>query len=416
MADALAIWMYGTKVAIITNERRRLRLAYTQEGRLAFPGGTPLLSLKLPVTDERYTNNLVRSFLDGLLPEGEARRVIAEDMSIQANDTFELIAAIGRDCAGAIILQNESAPPPPRSSVQSAEPITNDELAKLVANLRGAPLGIDHRVRISLAGIQEKLLLTRLPDGSWGRPVDGTPSTHILKPEIRGYPHTVENEAFCMRVAAYLGLRVAHIETAEVDGRRLLVVSRYDREIEPSGEVRRIHQEDMCQATGVAPKDKYQASGGPSLRRIAAILADFDPDSLTRLLQAVTIHVLLGNGDAHAKNYSLLHQANGLITLAPLYDVMSTLIYGDDRLAMLVDGVHRSNRVTGERLLNEAVSWGLSHSASVEVIQDLVDRIRGASEQAALETPGVPNALIEVVESQAKLVSFGLMSSWRASI
>lgn len=408
MADALAIWMYGTKVAIITNERRRLRLEYTREGRQTFPGGTPLLSLKLPVTDERYANNVVRSFLDGLLPEGEARRVIAEDMSIRADNTFELIGALGRDCAGAIVIQDENAPAPVQPSVHTAEPISDDELAELVANLRRAPLGIDRRVRISLAGIQEKLLLTRLSDGSWGRPVDGTPSTHILKPEIRDYPHTVENEAFCMKIAKYLDLRVADVEITEVGGRKLLVVSRYDREIEPSGEVRRIHQEDLCQATGVPPKNKYQEDGGPSLRRIAMILTDFDPDSLARLLQAVTVHVLVGNGDAHAKNYSLLHDVSGSVTLAPLYDAMSTLIYGDDRLAMNIDDVRRSNRVTGERLLNEAVSWGLTRSVSAEIVQGLLDRIEEASKRAALETPGVPSELNDVVQSQTKLLRTGL--------
>ena len=396
--------MYGTKVAIITNERRRLRLEYTPEGRQAFPGGTPLLSLKLPVTDERYANNLVRSFLDGLLPEGEARRAIAEDLRLRADDTFELIGALGRDCAGAMVVQGEDEPAPVQPSVHSAEQISGDELAELLANLRSAPLGIDRRVRISLAGVQEKLLLTQLSDGSWGRPVDGTPSTHILKPEIRAYPHTVENEAFCMRIAKHLGLRVADVETKEAGGRKLLVVTRYDREIQPSGEVRKLHQEDMCQATGVSPKKKYQEDGGPSLRRIATILRDFDPDSLVRLLQAVTLHVLVGNGDAHAKNYSLLHNASGSVTLAPLYDVMSTIIYGDDRLAMYIDDVRRTNRVTGERLLDEAASWGLSRSVSAEIIQDLLDRIRDATERAAQQTPGLPSELTEIVEAQAGLL------------
>lgn len=404
MADALAVWIYGRKVALITNERRRIRLEYTLEARSAFPGGTPLLSLQLPVTNERYTNDIVRSFLDGLLPEGEARRVIAEDLGVRSDDTFALIGALGRDCAGAIVIQNDGNPKPIQPTIHTAEPLSEDELGALVANLRGAPLGIDRRVRISLAGIQEKLLLTRLPDGSWGRPVDGTPSTHILKPEIRDYPNTVENEAFCMRFVKHLGLPVPDIETTEAGGRKLIVVARYDRKVDASGLVERIHQEDMCQATGVAPDKKYQEDGGPSLRRIVAILTAIDPESLPRLVRAITVNVLVGNGDAHAKNYSLLHSQSGSMTLSPLYDVMSTLVYGNDRLAMYIDNVRRTNRTTGERLLNEVDSWDFSRNAANEIIQDVLDHVNEASEQAKQETPNVPSDLLDVLATQAELL------------
>jgi serine/threonine-protein kinase HipA len=152
-----------------------------------------------------------------------------------------LIKAFGRDCAGAIVVQlmEESAPPP--STTLTAEPLSDEELADLVRNLRRAPLGAGGRVRISLAGVQEKLLLTWMPDGTWGRPVDGTPSAHILKPEIAAYRNTVKNEAFCMRIAQHLGLQVANVETTEVAGRKLIVVERYDRLVQPDGTVERIH-------------------------------------------------------------------------------------------------------------------------------------------------------------------------------
>jgi serine/threonine-protein kinase HipA len=185
-------------------------------------------------------------------------------------------------------------------------------------------------------------------------------------------------------------------------------VARYDREIAASGEVRRIHQEDLCQATGTSPKNKYQDDAAPSLRQIATILTGFDLPSVVKLLQAVTLHVLVGNGAAHAKNYSLLHGESGSVALAPLYDVMSTLIYGDDRLALYIDNVHRTDQVTGDRLLNEATSWGLSPTVSAEIIRELLDRACEASEHAAEETPGAPNELREIVESQARLLRSGL--------
>jgi serine/threonine-protein kinase HipA len=405
MADTLAAWIYGTKVATITNDRRRLRLEYTQGARQAFPGGTPLLSLTLPLTDQRYANTVVKSFLDGLLPEGDARRAIAEDLGLAADDTFGLIAALGRDCAGAIVILDHDEPAPLAGSIATAEQISDGELAELVINLRNAPLGVDPRVRLSLAGVQEKLLLTRLSDGSWGRPVDGTPSTHILKPEIRGFPNTVENEAFCMRFANHLGLSVAEVATAEIAGRKLLVVTRYDRLVNSSGEIQRLHQEDLCQATATPPKNKYQEDGGPSLRQIARLLMGLDPSSVIRLLKSMVLHVLVGNGDAHAKNYSVLHHESGSVALAPLYDVMSTLLYGDDRLAMYVDTVQRTNRVTGARLANEGTSWGLSRRAAAETIKEMLDQVNEACERAKEETPDAPAELFGIIERQRNLLS-----------
>ena len=405
MSDRLDIWLYGAKVATIELERRRMRLRYTRQALESFPGGAPLLSLRLRVTDERYPNGAVRSFLDGLLPEGEPRRVIAEDLGLRSDDTFNLALALGRDCAGALVIQPDNEEAPPAPTTLTAEPLGDDELARLVENLRSAPLGVDRRVRISLAGVQEKLLLTRLPDGRWGRPVDGTPSTHILKPEIRDYPQTVENEAFCMRVAKHLGMAVADIETKTAGGRKLIVVSRYDRVVAPSGVVERIHQEDFCQATGTMPAKKYEEDGGPSLRKIAGILSEADPDSLGSLLRAVTLNVVIGNGDAHAKNFSLLHDRVGALRLAPLYDLLSTLMYGDDRLAMYIDDVHRTNRVTFDRLLNEAATWGLSRTRAADIVTDLLTRLPDAVERAAHETPGTPPEISEIVSAQIARLS-----------
>jgi serine/threonine-protein kinase HipA len=361
----------------------------------------PLLSLSLPVRTERFPQGIVRPFLDGLLPEGESRRVIARDVGVDADDTYGLVRALGRDCAGAIVIQPlaESAAPP--STTVTAEPLSDEGLADLVRNLRSAPLGAGGRVRISLAGVQEKLLLTRMPDSAWGRPVDGTPSTHILKPEIAAYPNSVENEAFCMRVANHLGLQVANVDTTEVAERKVIVVERYDRLVQPDGTVERIHQEDFCQATGTRPEYKYQEDGGPSLARIAEIVAAVTVrGSLERLLQAVTLNTLVGNGDAHAKNFSLLHERSGVLQLAPVYDVMCTLTYGDDRLAMYVDDVRRTNRVTAERLVNEGASWGLPRQRCEEIVADILDRAPGAIEAAREETTGVPGSIVGAVHHQ----------------
>ncbi len=401
MADELAVWLYGERVAVIHRDRDRTRLVYTEEALRKYPLGTPLLSLSLPVSSRRYTQGVVRPFLDGLLPEGESRKSIARDVHVPERDTYGLIRALGRDCAGAVVIQpiEDSAPPAPTTT--TAEPLSPDEIDVLVRDLKSAPLGVGGRVRISLAGVQQKLVLTRMQDGSWGRPVDGTPSTHILKPEVAAFPDTVENEAFCMRVAKHLGLDVASVGTTKIGGRKLIVVDRYDRVVAADGTVRRIHQEDFCQATGVAPETKYEEDGGPSLLRIAGILRDVAaPDSLDRLLKAVTVNALIGNGDAHAKNFSLLHTEDGALTLTPLYDLMCTLYYGDDRLAMYIDNIHRANRLTVERIVNEAVRWGMSRERATEVVVDLLERAPAAIAASRDEIEGIPEEMVSTIEGQ----------------
>lgn len=403
MEDELSVWLYGARVAVIGRERDRLRLTYSEEALTTYPLGTPLLSLSLPVSSRRYTHGVVRPFLDGLLPEGTSRRAIAYDLHVNASDTYGLIRLLGRDCAGAMVIQPSGDLAPPLASTTTAEPLSTEDINELVRNLKSAPLGVGGRVRISLAGVQDKLVLTRMRDGNWGRPVDATPSTHILKPEIAAFPDTVQNEAFCMRVAKHLGLNVASVDTTQIGGRALLVVERYDRVIGADGTVRRIHQEDFCQATGVAPEQKYQEDGGPSLSRIAGILRDLGPPgSLERLLEAVTLNVLIGNGDAHGKNFSLLHADHGALTLAPLYDLMCTLYYGDDRLAMYIDTVHQTNQVTAARIVNEATQWGMSRQRATDVVVELLKKVPAALGLARDETPGVPAKLVAVIKRQLK--------------
>jgi len=400
VAARLTIWLYGHQVAVVEKERKnRLRLSYTEEALATYEGGTPLLSLAFPLTRDRYPNGVTRAFLDGLLPEGEPRRAIAEDLGLPANDVFGLLAALGQDCAGALVILPEGDAPPATPTTRTAEPLSADDLGELVANLRSAPLGIDRNVRLSLAGVQEKLLLTRFPDGTWGRPVGGTPSTHILKPEIERFQNTVENEAFCMRVASHLGLAVAKVETIIVDERPVLVVERFDRSVDPDGAIHRVHQEDFCQVMGVAPGKKYEQDGGPTLARIARVVQDVaDTPAPATLLRAVTLNVALGNCDAHGKNFSLLHTESGALRLAPLYDLLSTRLYPlDDKLAMYVDSVQKADRVTAARIVNEAVRWGLSRRSVEEAVFDSLDRLPAAISAAADDIDGLPPELPELV-------------------
>jgi serine/threonine-protein kinase HipA len=406
VAGTLSIWLYGMRVAVVEQgSNRRLRLRYTEEARGRFGLGTPLLSLNLPVVDDPFPNARTRAFLDGLLPEGETRATLAAEFDLVANDTFGLLRELGRDCAGALVVQPEELPAPEPATTLTAAPLSEADLDELVRGLRTRPLGVSDRVRLSLAGVQDKLLLTRMPDGSWGRPIDGTPSTHILKPPHPAYRNTVENEAFCMRVAKYLGLPVAEVEITSVQGRKLLVVERFDRRIDASGAVTRVHQEDLCQALGIAPKDKYQEDGGRSLRKVADVLVNAtDPSTLETLLRVVTLNVALGNADAHGKNFALLHLDGQTRRMAPIYDAMSTLAYESDgvttHMAMYVDSVQRIDRVTTDRIVAEAAAWGLSRALAAAIVAEVLQRLPMAVEQAAQEIDDLPVRLLPAYEAQ----------------
>jgi len=187
-----------------------------------------------------------------------------------------------------------------------------------------APLAVDleRGFRPSLAGFQRKALVGRAEDGTWQLPVGNAPSTWILKPDG---PHaTAANEATCLRLAAACGLDVPDTELLDLDGLAVLAVKRYDRRPSPDGPVR-VHQEDGCQATSTPPQQKYEEQGGPALRDFAAVLRDFgDPADVITLLRRTAVNMAVGNADAHAKNFSVLHEPDSsIIKLAPLYDVLA---------------------------------------------------------------------------------------------
>ena len=172
----LAVWLYGQRVATIERAKRaRMRLTYSEAALSNYALGVPLLSLSMPLRPESYTHGVVEPFVDGILPEEPARTVLARAHDVRIDDSLGLLAALGRDCAGALIIQPDGDPAPPASTTTTAEPLDEAALLSAVSNLRSAPLGAVGRVRVSLGGVQEKLLLTRMPDGRWGVPLMAHP-------------------------------------------------------------------------------------------------------------------------------------------------------------------------------------------------------------------------------------------------
>jgi serine/threonine-protein kinase HipA len=359
-ARRLGVWLDGLHVADLEQRRwPEIRCRYTDAAREAVPLNSPLLSCSLPL-GTRPADAL--AFCGGLLPEGEALRMLAADAGVAVNATFELLGRYGRDVAGALVIAAEE----PSERRWAVEAYDEESLAAAVAEVDEYPLGAHDDSELSLAGLQDKLLLVALEDAGWGRPLGGRPSTHILKVDDPRHPGLVAAEALCLDLARAAGLTAIESELVRIGETPCLIVSRFDR-VSEGGTVRRIHQEDLCQATGIDPEGsrgraKYERAGGPSLRQAAALLDTYAADpakQLDRLVAAVTFTVLIGNADAHGKNLALLHPDPTTVALAPLYDTVPTALWPSLRTeaAMAIGGQVTLPDVSLEDIVREARLW-----------------------------------------------------------
>ncbi len=289
------------------------------------------ISRQLPLKEMPFTGKAVRNYFDNLLPDDpRIRERIASQASAAGTQSFDLLAALGRDCVGALQFYPESATPGPLKPAKG-NPISVTEIAQMLRDLRINPLGInrDSEFRISLAGAQSKTALHRKND-QWMIPEGSTPTTHILKPAIGknqdgpDFSLSVENEWLCLKILHAYGLNVAEAEIVDFEDIRVLAVERFDRQWS-GNKLFRIPQEDLCQALGVGPENKYESDGGPGIRAILALLNESDRRDEDRksFMKAQLIFWLIGAIDGHAKNFSLFNRRGGGFILTPLYDVMS---------------------------------------------------------------------------------------------
>ena len=340
MTRALSVWWDERAAGTLKlTETGSLSFAYAAEW-LADPSARAL-SMSLPKRERRFSDRECRPFFAGLLPEHGQRDAVAAALGVSKHNDFALLDALGGEVAGALMLWPEGSVPPSSASA-SPQPLSDRELAGVLDTLPKRPLLAGGDLRLSLAGVQPKLPVV-LVDGRVALPGKGQPTTHIVKPAIDQFPATTENEALVMRLAAAVGLDVAAVEVRTVQDRRpFLLVARYDRVLDAGGRVRRLHQEDFCQAMGVAPERKYEKEGGPAfancfeLVRRAATRPAVD---VLKLVDAAIFNAIAGNADAHGKNFSLLY-ADEEVRLAPLYDLLCTAAYPElsARLAMKVGG------------------------------------------------------------------------------
>ena len=328
MSRALDVWWDGRLVGQLTQPcAGGLRFVYAiewlrDEEALA-------LSASLPKKAQPFSRRECRPFFAGLLPEEGPRERVARALGVSSLNDFALLDRLGGDVAGALqLLPSGERPTDPRPE-PSVEPLGEAELIHVLDTLQMRPLLAGEKgMRLSLAGAQSKLPVV-VVGGAIALPAPGQPTTHILKPSVPEFAATTENETLVMHLGAAIGLAVASAEPRIVERRTFLLAERYDRTLGSGGDTRRIHQEDFCQALAVAPEIKYTSEGGPTLGDCFALLrgvAARPAIDVLRLLDAVIFNLIVGNADAHGKNFSILHDAAGP-RLAPLYDLVMTAAY-----------------------------------------------------------------------------------------
>jgi serine/threonine-protein kinase HipA len=325
------------------------------------------LSHSLPLTKKHFNRNECRGFFAGVLPEESKREIVARNLGISAKNDYAMLEQIGGECAGAVTFMPAATELPKRED--SYRGLTDKELAEILRALPRRPLMAgDEGVRFSLAGAQDKIAVY-VSGNKISIPLGGGPSTHILKPAIERFEGVVFNEALCMKLAREVGMNAAHAETGQVEGVDYLLVERYDRTISSHASdapqtLKREHQEDFCQALGIVPENKYQAEGGPSLKQCFALVRDASSApviDLQALLDAVIFNFLIGNHDAHGKNFSFLY-TGAQTRLAPLYDLLSTSYYPElsPKMAMKIGGEYLSARITVKHFEQLAEEAGLA--------------------------------------------------------
>jgi serine/threonine-protein kinase HipA len=417
MADRLVAWLYDTPVAVLTpGPEFRIQLEWRAEGIERWGLGSPALSVGLPIgtpVGPRDMRGL--DFFENMLPEGPALARMAALAGTRPVDTYGILRAFGRDCAGAIMLLPDGERPGGNEG-NGYSPTAPGDLRRVISALDVAPLGAapERGFRPSLAGFQRKALLGRAADGTWQFPYGDAPSTWILKPD--GLHPMAANEATCLGLAAACGLAAAEAELLDVAGLPVLAVRRYDRQDSPAGHIPvRVHQEDGCQATATPPGLKYEEQGGPALRDLASLLRNYgDPRDVTSLLRRTTFNMAVGNADVHAKNFSVLHEPDSpTIRLAPLYDVLSTIalelidstgqpMRADTHLGQRVGGQAGIRKVTTANLIDEVTTWGIRRRAASAVVTEMLDQVLTAIPAA----PG-DERVLAAIRGQAERISRG---------
>lgn len=403
MAHELEVWLFTERVGTLSLLDGRLSFCYAP-GWLSHKDAVAL-SISLPLQAEPFDDRKTRPFFAGLLPEGQMRRLIAQQFQVSGQNDLALLERIGGECAGAVTFLEPGQALPISRCNDDVQWLSDQEVVAILDELPRRPMlaGKDG-LRLSLAGAQDKLPVV-YDGGRIGLPLNGAPSTHILKPAIHAVEDSVSNEGFCLALAEAMQLKPARSVIRQVSGRSFLLVERYDRQIEAQGLRQRLHQEDFCQALGVVPEMKYQNEGGPDLAQCFELVRRVTRPSapqVLRLLDCVIFNALIGNHDAHAKNFSLLYSGKAPV-LAPFYDMLSTAVYPalTPKMAMKIGSKYKFSEVQARHWVQFAESAGLTRAQAKRRILTLA-KLLPSTARKLQSTPGLGfagNAVVEQINA-----------------
>ena len=404
----LHVFLAGDPVGALWQDDAGLIEFRYSDAWLATPAAIPL-SRSLPLQSDPFRGKHARPFFAGILPDEGPRDVIAAILGISARNDFAMLERIGGECAGAVSLLPDGVFP--RAAFASRTRALDDQdFGEIVAELGRRPLLAGRAgLRLSLAGSQAKLPVL-LSGGRVELPLDGTPSTHIIKPEPERFPGLVAVEILCMTLAKAVGLTTPSVSFRSAGGRPCIVAERYDRIVEPNGTVVRVHQEDFCQALGYPPERKYQQEGGPLLRDCIGLLREWSTVpalDIREFLDGLIFNVLIGNADAHAKNYSLLY-SQGSRRLAPFYDLVCTLAWPElsTTPAMKIGRSESIETITAENWKKMAqetqVGWPMLRERIAALCGETLTHLRDATAQAAQGDPVTAERVAGIIERRAE--------------
>jgi len=423
MTDTLTV-LLGSQVAGTLTRAKSGKLTFVYDDAYRGAEAPTPLSVSMPPQIRSHPDRVVVPWLWGLLPDNDAVLARwARRFSVSATTPFGLLASpVGQDCAGAVRFVAPDSLDAALGRPGRVRWLTDDEVAARLAELRQDPtawLGGDFAGRFSLAGAQAKTALYRHSDGRLGLPVGAAATSHILKPAISGFDDHDLNEHLCLQAAAIAGLPAVRSELVSFGAETAILIERYDR-IRSGRALIRVHQEDLCQALGVAPTAKYQADGGPGPVEVAALLRRVMParvaeEGVARFADALIWNWLIAGTDAHAKNYSLL-LSGGQVRLAPLYDVASALPYGTRerklRLAMKLGDDYRLHDPRPSTWSALSAQLGIARDGLVERAARLAAAAPDAFSGAAAAVHGVandlPGRLVDAVTARAARCAAGL--------
>ncbi len=400
-----SVRLYGRHIGDLEADREgKLSFRYSAEWLAGISEREPFthaLSMSMPPREETYGHLEAGPFFDGLLPDNPtARRALASHFQIDVSDDFNLLFELGRECPGAVTIVPADTPVSTEGDSKPEFKVIDDvTLAGFIRDLPARPLFVDAdgEVRMSLAGVQNKaaVLLTKegiaLARGS-------TPTTHILKIDIASLPGSTRVENFCLKVAAAVGIKTVSSSVRVADGQSYLLVARYDRSLagaEGAKFIRRHHQEDFAQALGRFPTEKYEKDGGPGWKECFDLM-NRTSDPLTyrsELLSRAIFQFLIGNPDAHAKNYSLVYRPDGA-HLSHFYDVNNAAAFRKfyknqkARLAMSIGGERDPDLLTSEHWVKFADDIGVRKEVVFDRLYDLAGKIPSAADRIRSEFVG----------------------------